>query len=57
MSELHRRAVNHTATFLRMAAIEMRQLANDEPGLARQLRDIAEKLEAEASDLAPLNRE
>jgi len=40
-----------------MAAIEMRQLANDEPGLARQLRDIAEKLEAEASDLAPLNRE
>lgn len=41
-----------TIPFLRMAAIEMRRIANDAPDFAERLRVIADQLDAEANDLA-----
>lgn len=51
MIELGRRAQN-TQAFLRMAAIELRRIAKQAPDIAVELQHIAEKLVAEAQDLA-----
>ena len=44
-------ASEHTSTFLRMAAKQLRELANSSPEIARELHHIADRLEAEASDM------
>jgi hypothetical protein len=44
-------ASEHTSTFLRMAAIQLRELADSSPEIARELHHIADQLEAEASDM------
>jgi hypothetical protein len=49
--ELGRR-VQDTQVFLRMAAIELRRIAEEAPDIAAELRHIAQKVEAEAGDLA-----
>jgi hypothetical protein len=51
MIELVQR-VQDTQVFLRMAAIELRRIADAIPGAAIELRQMAQKLEAEAEDLA-----
>jgi hypothetical protein len=51
MIELARRA-QHTATFLRMAAIEIRRMAEHAPYIEVALRHVARQLETEANDLA-----
>ena len=43
--------VQHAAAFLRMAAIEIRRIADDTPDVAVMLRHIARQIEAEANDL------
>jgi hypothetical protein len=45
--------LNSTIFFLRMAAIELRRLADRPPEVADELRAIAQQLDAEADDLAP----
>lgn len=42
----------NTIMFLRMAAIELRKLAESAPEIRDQLLNMAEQLEAEADDLA-----
>ena len=49
--ELIRRVQDEQA-FLRMSAIELRRIAEQDPDIAVELRDMAQKLEAEAEDLA-----
>jgi hypothetical protein len=51
MIELVRR-VNNTQVFLRMAVIELRRIAEHARDIAVELRHVAQKLEAEAEDLA-----
>ena len=46
------RRVRDTQVFLRMAAVEVRRIAEQTPDIAAELRDVAQKLEAEAEDLA-----
>jgi hypothetical protein len=41
----------YTAAFLRMTAIQMRELADYAPKIARELRHVADQLEAEAADI------
>ena len=41
----------HASAFLRMTAIQLRELAEAEPGLAHQLMHIARQLDAEAADI------
>ncbi len=53
MAELSR-TEKLTIPFLRMAAIEMRRIADDAPDVAERLRLIADKLDAEADDLSRL---
>jgi hypothetical protein len=43
-------------TFLRMAAIELRRIAEQDPSLAIELRHLAQKIDAEAEDLAQQQR-
>jgi len=50
MIELLQR-VQDTRVFLRMAAIELRRMAEEAPDTAAELRHLAQKLEAEAEDL------
>ena len=50
MAELSR-TEKLTIPFLRMAAIEMRRIADDGIDVAERLRTIADKLDAEANDL------
>jgi len=45
------RAVNNTISFLRMAAIELRRIAERAPDIAADLRHVADQLDAEADDL------
>jgi hypothetical protein len=47
------RRVQDEEVFLRMAAIELRGIAEQDPDIAVELRDMAQKLEAEAESLAP----
>jgi hypothetical protein len=44
-------AVDNTIKFLRMAAIELRRLAQRAPDIAIELRHIADQLEADSADL------
>jgi hypothetical protein len=46
------RRMRDTQVFLRMAAIELRRIAEEAPEIADELRHIAQKVEAEAGDLA-----
>jgi hypothetical protein len=46
------RRVKDTQVFLRMAALELRRIAEQTPDIAVELRDMAQKLKAEAEDLA-----
>ena len=46
------RRVQNTRIFLRMAAIELRRIAEQAPDRAGELRHVAQKLEVEAEDLA-----
>jgi hypothetical protein len=46
------RQVQDTQVFLRMAVIELRRIAEQAPDIAVELRHVAQKLEAEAEDLA-----
>jgi hypothetical protein len=46
------RRVQNTQIFLRMAAIELRRIAEQAPDRAGELRHVALKLEVEAEDLA-----
>jgi hypothetical protein len=46
------RRVQDTQVFLRMAAIELRRIAEQAPDIAGELRHMAQKLEADAEDLA-----
>ena len=45
------RAVNNTISFLRMAAIELRRIAERAPDIAVELHHVADQLDAEADDL------
>ena len=53
--ELIRRVQDEQA-FLRMSAIELRRIAEQDPDIAVELRDMAQKLEAEAESLARQRR-
>ena len=44
--------VRDTQVFLRMAAIELRRIAEQAPDIAGELRYVAQQLEAEAEGLA-----
>jgi type II secretory pathway component PulF len=44
--------VQNTQVFLRMAAIELRRIAEQAPDIAAELRHVAQQLEAEAEGLA-----
>ena len=44
--------VRDTQVFLRMAAIELRRIAEQAPEITVELRHVAQQLEAEAEDLA-----
>jgi hypothetical protein len=46
------RRVKNTQVFLRLAVIELRRIAEQAPEIAVELRHVAQKLEAEAEDLA-----
>ena len=46
-----RRSVAHTIAFMRMAAIELRRVAERDPGLAGELRRIADQLDADSDEL------
>jgi methyl-accepting chemotaxis protein len=50
MSDLPGR-VGYTVMFCRMTATEMRKLAENTPEIARELRHIAEQVQAEAESL------
>jgi hypothetical protein len=53
--EVPRRAQDEPA-FLRMAAIELRRIAEQDPSLAIELRHLAQKIDAEAEDLVQQQR-
>lgn len=50
LTELLRR-MQDTQTFLRLAAIELRRIAEESPDIGAELRQVAQKIEAEAEDL------
>jgi len=54
--ELVRRAQD-AQVFLRMAAIELRRLAEEDPDIAAEVRRVAQELEVEAEDLTPRDAE
>ena len=56
VTELIRRMQN-TQVFLRMVVIELRRIAEEVPHIAAELRHSAQKVEAEAGDLARRNTE
>jgi hypothetical protein len=47
-----RRSVAQSIAFMRMAAIELRRIAERDPAIAGELRRVAEQLDADADDLA-----
>ena len=51
------RRVRDTEVFLRMAAVELRRIAEQAPDIAVELRHVAQQLDAEAEDLARRNTE
>ena len=46
------RRVHDAQVFLRMAAIELRRIAEEAPDIASELRHVAQQAEAEAENLA-----
>jgi hypothetical protein len=48
--------VQDEQAFLRMAAMELRRIAEQDPDMAIELRDMAQNLEAEAESLARQRR-
>jgi hypothetical protein len=46
-----RRSVARTIAFMRMAAIELRRIAERDPDLAGELRRIADRLDTDADEL------
>jgi len=46
------KAARMTVAFLRMAAIELRDIADHEVGAANAIRDIADKCDADADELS-----
>jgi len=46
-----RRSVARSIAFMRMAAIELRRIAERDPAIAGELRRIADQLDADADDL------
>jgi hypothetical protein len=46
-----RRSVARTIAFMRMAAIELRRIAERDPDLAGELRRIADQLDTDADEL------
>jgi hypothetical protein len=50
------RAVDNTIRFLRMAAIQLRRLAEHAPDVAGELRRMAEEIEKDADDLEAQSR-
>jgi len=46
-----RRSVGRTIAFMRLAAVELRRIAERDPELAGELRRIADQLETDADDL------
>jgi DNA anti-recombination protein RmuC len=51
MDDVLLRAVDNTIRFLRMAAIELRRIAERAPEISDELRHIADQLDADANDL------
>ena len=51
MSDTLLRAVDNSIKFMRMAAIEMRRIAERAPDVSDELRHIADHLDADADDL------
>ena len=51
------RRMQDAQVFLKMTAIELRRIAEEVPDIAAELRHIAQKVEAEAGDLARRNTE
>ena len=45
------RVVDNTIRFLRLAAIELRRLAERAPDISAELHHVADQLEADAADL------
>ena len=46
-----RRSVARTIAFMRMAAIELRRIAERDPNLADELRRVADQLDTDADEL------
>jgi len=46
-----RRSIGRTNAFMRMAAIELRRIAERDAGLSDELRRIADQLDADADEL------
>ena len=46
-----RRSIGRTNTFMRMAAIELRRIAERDPDLAGEIRRIADQLDTDADEL------
>ena len=51
MEDALSRAVDNTIRFLRLAAIELRRLAERAPDISVELHHVASQLEADAADL------
>jgi hypothetical protein len=51
------RRMQDTQTFLRLAAIELRRIAEESPDIAAELCQVAQKIETEADDLARRDRQ
>ena len=51
MDDLLLRAVDNTVKFMRMAAIELRRIAERAQDVAEELRHLADQLDADADDL------
>lgn len=51
MNDALLRAVDNTIKFLRMAAIELRRIAERAPDVSAELHHIADQLDADANDL------
>ena len=46
-----RRSINHEIAFLRMAAIELRRIAERAPEVGEELRHMADQFDTDAEDL------
>ena len=51
MNDVLLRAADNTVKFLRMAAVELRRIAERAPDIADELQHLANQLDADADDL------